>query len=162
MLLFPDQSPILKYTCALSGRNLKISRYIGSFERWKTQFFSFLENYTTYSQIIKTHYFGMVPLSTFLGIQIGCLTTPTEHLELSKWPHWEVKSVWWSSFQHRHAQTGTGVKTWAETHTHTCTQSGLCFLWNLFLDWEIVSCGRLWYQPSLKYWDHLTLSVFVA
>lgn len=136
MLLFPDQSPILKYTCALSGRNLKISRYIGSFERWKTQFFSFLENYTTYSQIIKTHYFGMVPMSTFLGIQIGCLTTPTEHLELSRWPYWEVESVWWSSFQHRHAQTGTGVQTWAETQTHMHTE------WPLFSLESVLRLGN--------------------
>ena len=161
MLLFPDQSPILKYTCAPSGRNLKISRYIGSFERWKTQFFSFLENYTTYSQIIKTHYFGMVPMSAFLGIQIGCLTDPTEHLGLSRWPYWgwnQCGEAHFSTDMHKQAQ----VCKLEQKHTHTCTQSGLCFLWNLFLDWEIVSRGRLWYQPSLKYWDHLTLSVFVV
>lgn len=113
------------------------------FWKMKNPVLFFLENYTTYSQIIKTHYFGMVPMSTFLGIQIGCLTTPTEHLELSRWPHWEVKSVWWSSFQHRHAQTGTGVQTWAETHTHMHTEwplfslesvlrLGNCLPWMLF------------------------------
>ena len=37
-----------------------------------------------------------------------------------------------------------------QKHTHTCTQSGLCFLWNLFLGWEIVSRGRFLISAKSK------------
>lgn len=86
------------------------------------------------------------------GIQIRCSTTPTEHLELYRWSQWEINSVQWSSFQHWHVQTGTGMQTWTETCTHIHTD------WPLFpLECVLrLSAGKLslmeafWYLPKCK------------
>ena len=72
---------------------------------WKMQrqfLFFFLENYGIHFRILETHYVSIVAVSTFLGVaggnRIGCSTTPTEHLELYRWPYPELKSEQWSSF----------------------------------------------------------------
>lgn len=101
--------------------------------KMKRQFLFFFLKIIVYTSKFRKHIILEICYKHLsFGIQIRCLTTPTEHLELCRWLHWEIKSVQWSSFQHRHAQTGTGMPTWTETHTYIHTDWPLfsleCFL----------------------------------
>lgn len=121
-------------------KELKNNQKHSIFQKMKRQFlfFFFLENYSIHSPILETHYFGIVVISTFLWLSnwvlnnsyrtSGALQTTTAIGKISE--------AHFSSNMHKQAQAWKPQ----QKHTHTHSQSGLCFLWNVFLDCMLGNC----------------------
>lgn len=131
----------------------------------KRQFFFFFpENYSIHSEILETYYFGIVAISTCLWHSNWVLnssdrTSGAPQMTTSRGKISTVKLISALTCTNRHGHGNLN------RNTHIYTQSGLCFLWNVFLDWVLGNCP-LWKPfdnlPSLKYQDNLTLNAFLV
>lgn len=138
------------HVCTLR-KELKNTQKQPSSERWKDSSYFFSLKIIVYTPKSRKHIILEICYKHLsFGIQIRCSTTPTEHLELYRWSHWEIKSGQRSSFQHRHAQTGTDMQTWTETYIDTD--------WPLFSLECVLRLGArklllveaFWHLPKLK------------